>query len=228
MEKIDILAIGAHPDDIELGVGGIIASAVRTGYKVGMVDLTKGEKASGGTAKQRDQEAMAAAKILNVAWRKNLNIADREIEVTRDNINKLVHLIRIAKPILILAPFWQDRHPDHIKASQLVKEAQFDAGLCKVNPQIAPHKVPITGYYCLNQGVTPLVVIDISSFYKVKLLAINAHHSQFADQSQGIFTLINNRDRYYGSLIGVEYGEGLLFNEPLAVKDLSILWNGKE
>lgn len=228
MERLDILAIGAHPDDVELGVGGMLASASRTGYKTGIIDLTRGEMGSRGTVRQRDKEAVKAANILNVVWRKNLNIPDRSIEVTKENIEQLVKIIRTVRPNIILAPYWKDRHPDHIKASQLVQEAYFDAGLAKVCSELAPYRPAIMAYYCLNKDVSPMVIIDVSLFYDIKMKAVSAHTSQFANQSKGILTHIKNRDCYYGSLIGVDYGEGLVFNTPLAMNDISLLWRAKE
>ncbi|MBO8136674.1 MAG: PIG-L family deacetylase [Desulfotomaculum sp.] len=131
MKKIDILAVGAHPDDVELGVGGILASAIRMGSRVGVVDLTRGELASRGEVEIRSKEAQKAAEILGVTWRKNLKLPDRGIEICPENIILLTKLIRCSRPLIVLAPYYLDIHPDHVQTSKLVRQAWFDSGLKK-------------------------------------------------------------------------------------------------
>lgn len=225
MKTVDILAFGAHPDDVELGVGGILACAARSGQGVAVVDLTRGEMASGGTASDRDQEADQAGKILKLSWRHNMNFPDRGIVITSETSAAVAGVIRLARPRVVLAPYYEDRHPDHVKASQLIKEACFDAGLMKILPGIPVHRPPILAYYSLNKGFEPTVVKDVTHVYKIKMAAIMAHKSQFSGIPLGIKKLVQSRDSYFGSLIGVEFGEGLLLKQPLVINDITALWS---
>lgn len=226
MFKLDLLAFGAHPDDVELGVGGILATAAQAGYGVGIADVTGGEMGSYGNKAERAREAQQAASIIN-AWRINLHIPDRSIIINRKNLDQVVTLIRTTKPALILAPYAMDRHPDHIITSQLVEQACFDSGLKKVCSQLPCYRPKVLAFYCLNQGVTPSVIIDVSACYAVKQAAIAAHQTQFGQQGTShIKELIVSRDRYYGAMLGVEYGEGLILKGPLPLKDVSMLWSG--
>ena len=135
---VDILAFGAHPDDVELGCGGTLVKLKKIGYNTAIVDLTEGELGSRGTVKQRYQESAEAAELLELEFRTNLKIPDGHIEVNEENKNKLIDLIRHTRPRLILAPYHEDRHPDHVHASQLITEAWFYAGVKKVMPDLPP------------------------------------------------------------------------------------------
>ncbi|MTI81321.1 MAG: bacillithiol biosynthesis deacetylase BshB1 [Firmicutes bacterium] len=225
-KKVDILVFGAHPDDIELGVGGIIAASVRSGHKVGLVDLTRGELGTGGDMKQREQEAKKAAHILNVSNRTNLCLPDRGIEINSSSKLAIIKLIRLAQPQLILAPYYKDRHPDHVKTSELVKNAIFDSGLKKICPQIPVYKPKMLAYYFLNYDDTPSLIVDVTDFYNIKIEAIDAHQSQFSNGNNSMKDLIVNRDRYYGSQINTGYGEGLYLPTPLSVTDVLTIWSG--
>lgn len=232
---VDVLAIGAHPDDIELSCGGTIAKLVQQGYKVAMADLTEGELGTRGSRETRAQEAEAASKILNVQTRRNLEIPDGNIQVSQENLKSLIQLIRELEPRLLLIPISQDRHPDHGHTHQLCKEAWFYAGLEKIATSLngVPQKAfrPDRYYEYMQwyeSGVS--FVVDVSDTFDIKMKAVHAYTSQFHNPeskeretvlSQPEFLdLIEVRGRYYGRRIGVKYGEPFLSFFPLGIKDM--------
>jgi len=228
VSKIDILAVGAHPDDVEVGAGGLLTKFIKLGLTVGIVDLTAGEMASNGTPEERRQEALAAAGIMGAAWRQWLGIPDRVIKLDKENILRLVEIIRESRPKLVLCPYWQDRHPDHTATSNLVQEAYFDSGLKKVSANSPAYRPPHLWYYFLARAGEPKFIVDISAVYKIKQRALAAYASQFGREAGQVDTFLNtgpgnmlalveSRDRYYGSLIGCFYGEGFTTGSPLAI-----------
>ncbi|NYE57038.1 bacillithiol biosynthesis deacetylase BshB1 [Carboxydothermus ferrireducens] len=233
MEKVDFLAFGAHPDDIECGIGGTIAKLTRLGYKVGLVDLTLGEMATNGTIEQRQDEAYKAMEILGASFRINLEIPDRGINLTPENIEKVVEILRKAQPKVIAAPYWVDRHPDHERAGSLVKEGFFSAGLNKVLPEIKPIKRPEKYLrYFLTISATPSFVVDVTEYYSIKKRAVLAHVSQFAHRPEFSQTFLNegqflgrieSRDLFFGAQIGKRYGEGFVLQEFLELEHPLVL-----
>lgn len=233
-ENIDIIAFGAHPDDVEIGCGGYLAKSVGLGYSVGIVDLTRGEMGSNGTVEQRREEALNAAGILGASWRENLAIPDRHVEVNDEYLAKVVRLIRSFRPKIILAPYWEDRHPDHVNASKLIDEAHFAAGLKKFVPDLKGYRPAAVLNYFLNRTPQmPSFIVDISEFRDKKEAAIAAHKSQFSLLKDGWETVLNggnylyvldSRDRYYGSLIGSRYGEGFAVKNPIPMPDPMKAW----
>ncbi|WP_227767134.1 bacillithiol biosynthesis deacetylase BshB1 [Zhaonella formicivorans] len=228
IEQVDLIAFGAHPDDVEIGCGGLIASTLKRKMRVGIVDLTRGEMASTGTVEERAEEAARAAEILGVTWRVNLGIPDRNVQINEVNLQEVVKVIRQGRPKVIVAPFWQDRHPDHVNCSRLVAEAFFSAGLWKFYPELKPYRPKRLFYYYLNHyHAKPSFVVDISPYFELKLRAIQAHHSQFDEnrlRTTGLNTgsfleVLEARNRYFGSLIGVKYGEAFFSKEMLAVSN---------
>ncbi|GAB6180277.1 bacillithiol biosynthesis deacetylase BshB1 [Desulfotomaculum defluvii] len=228
--KIDVLAVGAHPDDIEVGTGGLVAKFINQGLKVGVVDLTAGEMSTNGTTEERRLEAQRAAQILGVAWRKCLGLPDRDVSLIKKNIQALVEVIRESRPQLILCPYWEDRHPDHVNAARLVKEANFDAGLKRFSHHLSAHRAKYIWHYFLSRSVEPQFVVDVSEFYEKKRAAIMAHQTQFGESLQQSETFLNtgpgsmlaiveSRDRFYGAITGCTYGEGFITTAPLAVKN---------
>ena len=228
ISNIDILAIGAHPDDVEVGAGGLMAKFNKLGLKTAIIDLSAGELATNGTPEIREQEALQAARVLGLTWRKCLNLPDRGLKTSRENIDNLVHVIRESRPGLILSPYWEDRHPDHVRAAQLVEEAWFDAGLAKIQTHIKPHRPPQLWHYFLSRAGEPKFIVDVSDYYEIKRVAILAHHSQFGKlvSSQETFlncgpgsmlAIVESRDRFFGSSIGCFYGEGFTTRTPLAI-----------
>lgn len=228
--KIDILAIGAHPDDVEIGIGGIIYKHVKTGYKVGIIDLTKGELGTNGTPAIRNLECKDAAEILNVSIRYNLGFPDGWVNDDKESILAMVEVLRLHQPKIVLAPFYQDFHPDHEGAGKIVKKAHFYGGLKNIitaSERYRPFKAYF--YQLSSENYQPSFIVDISDYHDVKLKALKAHKSQVEPTRDAIETRINNsyfidnliaRDRYYGNLIGVRFGEPLYSLQKLGVKNI--------
>lgn len=226
--KVDVLAIGAHPDDVEAGAGGLVALITKLGHSVKIVDLTAGEMSSNGTTSIRRQEALKACDCLGAKDRVCLNIPDRNINIEEKNIMQLVKVIRESSPKLILCPYWEDRHPDHLRAAQLVHEASFHAGLSKVLTDFPPCRPSQIWYYFLSWSVEPRFIVDISEVYEQKMQALQSHQSQFSGSAGSNNTFLNTglgsflnliqaRDRYFGALISSKYGEGFITRGPLAI-----------
>ncbi|HWP81207.1 MAG TPA: bacillithiol biosynthesis deacetylase BshB1 [Bacteroidota bacterium] len=241
--SVDILALGAHPDDIELSCGGTLAKLKKLGRSIALIDITEGELGTRGTKEMRQKEAEEAAKILGAVTRRNLKIPDGNIEVNQDNRLKLIQLIRELQPKVMLIPYSVDRHPDHGRAHLLCKESWFYAGLQKIRTTLngqTQHAYRPDRYYEYMQWhqVTPTFIVDISDVMDVKMNAIRAHRSQFHDpESKDPETVLSrpdfldsveNRARYYGRRIGVQYGEPFYSLFPLGVSDLFHLvqWKG--
>jgi len=235
-QPVDILAFGAHPDDVECGCGGLLAKEKSLGYRVAVIDLTRGELSTNGTVEIRKAEAGKAAQILGLSWRCNLELPDCGVGKGTGQLEKIVRVIRTAAPRVVLAPYVRDRHPDHEAACRLVTEACFAAGVGKLFPGLAPHRPAALLYYFLATSVTPQFIVDVTSVYEIKIRCIAVHQSQFSPEEgtatflntgQGSFpALVEARDRYYGSLIGTAYGEGFITEGPLPVADPVSLWAG--
>jgi len=227
--NLDILAFGPHPDDVEIACSGTLIHQVDEGYKVGLVELTKARLATGGDPVTRNDESEAAMEIMGIRKRFQLDMIEGALHPTMDNLYRIVRLIRKTRPHLILAPYWDDRHPDHSVASNLIKEACFWSGVQKFGDNQLPHRPHRLIYYFLHWEGPVSFVVDISSTFDRKLKAIRSYHSQFlALPSDRSLTYISrpeflekiiNRARYYGSLIGAEYGE------PFCVKEMNRLEN---
>lgn len=228
--SLQLLAFGAHADDVEIGMGGTIAQYSRKGYSVGICDLTKAELSSNGNIQLRMKEAERAQQILGVDKRIQLEIPDRGITNTNDHIKKIVTVIRQYRPQIIFAPFYEDRHPDHGHCARLVKEAVFSAGIKKFEDeqQLPPHKAEAFYYYMINGFHKPSFVIDISNEINLKIEALEAYKSQFLKQPGGIDTPLTNgyitsvlaRESLFGKEVGVEYGEGFISEQPILVQQL--------
>ena len=225
--QCDIMVFGAHPDDIEIGAGGLVAGEVSLGRKVVLVDLTQGEMASNGTPEERIGEAQNAADILGVSERVNLKLPDSRLTVNEECLEPVVRVIRRFKPKVLIAPDSNDRHPDHIATSGLVTQAMFISGLWKRYADIPSHRPARLFYYFLHYTREPSFVVDITQVYHTKQRAIMAHASQFGTwQGQNptelpyLLKRIEARNGYLGSLIKVEYGEGFYSPEPLKVRDM--------
>lgn len=232
-DRVDIIAFGAHPDDVEIGAGGLLAKEVARGYKVGIVDLTRGEMGSRGTPEIRAGEADRAAEILGAKWRLNLEMPDGNVTADNESVMKVARVIRTYQPSIIIAPYWDDRHPDHSKASQLITEAHFKAGLKKLEPELPAFRPKVILYYFLNRMDSYSFIVDISTFYTKKQEAIGAHYSQFGDAGLkplavlGIkvpLQFIESRDRFQGAQIGTAYGEAFLVRTPVPIDDPLKVW----
>ena len=233
--KLDILAFGAHPDDVELSASGTILKHIAKGKSVGIVDLTQGEMGSRGTIDTRYEEAHNSAKILGVTYRHNLKMEDGYLENSKENLLKIVEQIRLLKPDIVLANAIEDRHPDHAKGSKLVSEACFLAGLIKVETEFngikqEAHRPKAVYHYIQDRYIKPDFVIDITEFYDQKMQSILAYKTQFFNPNQdGPKTPISGQDfldflsgrmSEMGRAIGVRYAEGFTVERTIGVDDL--------
>jgi N-acetylglucosamine malate deacetylase 1 len=223
--SIDLLAFGPHPDDIEIGVGGIVARHASQGHAVGLCDLTEGEMSSNGTVAERRLEADKAARVLGAAWRDNLRWPDGDISATPETIRSAVDLIRRHRPRALAIPYWDDRHPDHVAASQVLRLAAFKSGLRRYVTDADPWSPDWICYYFINDSTTPSFVVDVSAQYDRKREALDCHTSQFQPAGDGAVStrlsaptfrqLIESRDAQFGALTGVAFAEGIVVREPV-------------
>jgi len=236
--KLDILAFGAHPDDIELGCGATIAKEVSLGKKVGVVDLTRGELGTRGSGELRIIEANNAAKIMGISVRENLGFADGFFTNDKEHQLEIIKMIRKYKPEIVLCNAIDDRHIDHGKGSKLVSDACFLSGLIKIETAIDGKQQekwrPKQVYHYIQwKNITPDFVVDVTGFIDKKMDAVLAYSSQFYDPksnepaspitSKSFIESINYRAQDLGRLIGVEYAEGFTSERYVAVENLSKL-----
>lgn len=233
--KIDILAIGVHPDDVELSCSGTIAKHIALGKTVGILDLTLGELGTRGNAEIRTKEANAAAKILGVAFRTQLKFKDGFFENNEAHIKQIIEVIRKHQPEIILCNAVSDRHPDHGRAAKLASEACFYSGLIKIETNVDGKKQEVwrpkaVYHYIQDHYIHPDFVIDISDFMEVKHRSIMAYSSQFYDpnsaepetpiSSKAFIETINSKVALWGRAIGVPYAEGFTVDRYLGVNSL--------
>ena len=229
---LDILAIAAHRDDVEQTCGGTLLKHAERGLRTGILDLTRGEMGTRGTADDRAREAADAARILKVAWREALDIPDGRVENTWENRLKVATVIRSLKPRVVILPYWQGRHPDHYTAATLGYEACFTAGLKKLDLAGEPHRPFKVIYASLYCDVRPTFVVDISAQFEARMQSLFSYESQYADQQAGaglfpaqqeIRERIDAMARFYGLLAGVKYAEPFVQKEVGLVDDLMML-----
>jgi len=229
--KLDLLAIAAHPDDVELTCGGTLLKMARLGYKTGILDLTQGEMGTRGTPETRAKEAAAAARLLRVSWRNTLAVPDSDVQPTRPHKLRLAQVIREVLPHTVILPYWEARHPDHYHASTLGYEGCFLAGLKQLPIDGEAHRPFKILYSTPYATVRPTFIVDISAEYQARRKAILAYGSQFRPKSRQkkskVFLAIdrledemNQLARHYGQMIGVKYGEPFLQKELLAVDNV--------
>ncbi len=232
----DILAFGAHPDDVEIGCGGTLYKLAQRGYKIGIIDLTEGELGTRGTVTERYQEAEEAARLLSVVFRKNLKIPDGGIAGTPEQRARVIEVLRKFCPKVVFAPYPDDRHPDHIHAGNLIREACFYAGVRKVNPgKNPPHRPAKLLYYMISRDFGPTFYVDISEQFATKLHAIRAYRSQFYNpeyegeetfiSSKNYLDSLETRARYFGWRVGVEFAEAFWMKEPLLLDEQQLMGN---
>ena len=224
---LDLLVFGPHPDDLEIGAGGTIAKYAALGLSVGLCDLTRGEMGSNGTVEERLAEAEAARAALGAAWRENLGWPDRRIGKDPAHLDDAVAFIRRHRPRVVAAPYWSDRHPDHVAASHVLTEAVFNAGLRRYRAEGDAWRPEWICYYFVNDAATPSFVVDVSDQYERKREALNCHASQFAAPPEGggavatrlntpLFRqMIESRDAQFGAAAGVRWAEGFVVREPV-------------
>ena len=227
---LDLLAFGAHPDDVEIGIGGTLALHGARGYRCGIVDLTRGEMSTNGTVEEREAEGREAARVLGAEVRVCTGLPDTYLRATEEALVKVAEIVRRFRPRVVLCPFPRDRHPDHGHAGELVREACHLAGLRKFPAGGEPYRPLDLFYYFLGKTEEPQLIVDISSHFETKWKAIACHKSQFAFltgeerhtrvNSPLFVRYLRGRDQFFGALIGAEYGEGLVPERKVAVYDL--------
>ncbi|HEY5087432.1 MAG TPA: bacillithiol biosynthesis deacetylase BshB1 [Gemmatimonadaceae bacterium] len=234
MTEVDILAIAAHRDDVELTCGGALIKSARQGHTTAIIDLTAGETGTRGSAALRAEEADAAAQILGVRERLNLGLPDAGLTNTPTTRALLAIAIRRLRPRIVIAPALQGRHPDHIVAGQLVRDACFVAGLAKVEPDTPPHR-PRKVVHAISfreDHIKPTFVVDISDVFEDKMRAIQCYASQFDGAVQAgevyptgepLYDVVRHQSAHYGSLIRARFGEPFYTTETMRVDDLSTL-----
>ena len=224
---LDVLAVAPHPDDAEIGVGGTLLCCLRQKLRVGVVDLTSGEPTPHGSPEIRAAETAAATKILGLDWRHNLGLPNRSLEHTLDARRALAAVFRMTRPKLILAPYWEDSHPDHLAASSLVDAARFWSKLSRSDIPGEPYLPPRVLYYFsihLRIHPQPAFVFDIGDSIDTKMQSIRCYESQFITGRSSEFPTalddIRDRARYWGWSIGAKYGEPFASREAVRVASL--------
>jgi N-acetylglucosamine malate deacetylase 1 len=232
-EALDVLAVGTHPDDLEISCGGTLILLANRGHRVGAADLTRGELGTRGSGEIRAREAAAANQILKVSVRENLDIPDGDIENNIENRLRVIRLLRKHRPRLLLVPYWEERHYDHVRASRMVAEAAFQSGLPKIHTGQESFRPFRTLFYAGRISFRPSFVVDISDTFEAKVQALRCYGSQFhnpssaslASEPQTVISTpyaleaLETMCRYYGAMIGARYGEPFLLREPLELQD---------
>lgn len=233
---LDVLVFSAHPDDAELSMGGTVALLSKNNIKVGLIDLTKGEMGTRGTVETRQREAFNAAITLKAAMRENLEIPDGNIQLNKENLLKVIITIRKYRPSIVFAPYFNDRHPDHIDASRLIKRAVFYSGLAKIKTfdrevpqqQFRPDKL---FYFMQTYTFEPTFIVDISETFEQKMKAIACYETQFHNPKSTepetfisrpeFINYIRSRAEFYGFQIHKRYGEPFFCEEKLELNLLN-------
>jgi len=234
--KLDILVLPVHPDDAELGCSGTIVKEIALGKKVGIVDLTRGELGTRGSAEIRDQEAIASAKILGLAVRDNLGLPDGFFENNKPHQLKVIETIRRFKPEIVITNAYHDRHPDHGRASDLVEDSAFLSGLRKIETYYNGEKQQewrpnLVLHFIQDNYIKPDILVDVTEYWDKKIESIHAFGSQFYNpewegepqtyiSSPEFIQVIEARAREYGKSIGVKFAEGFISRKILGVNDL--------
>ena len=238
--KLDVLIFAAHPDDAELSMGGTIAKLSNKGLKVGIIDFTEGEMGTRGTPAKRQAEAFKAAIILKVTFRENLHIPDGNLLINKENVDKVITQIRKYKPKIIFAPYFNDRHPDHIDTNKIVKKAMFKTGLAKAvtlldGKEQKPYRPDKLFYYMQTYTFEPKFIVDITKFFNDKMRSVKAYKSQFHNpksnepetfiSSAKFMDYISSRAKFYGFKIGKEYGEPFYCEENIELDLVGLIKN---
>ncbi len=227
---LDVLAVAPHPDDAEISVGGALLRCRQDGLRVGVLDLTDGEPTPHGTTVLRAQETVLSTSVLELDWRENLGLPNRSLANTLDARRAVATALRLTRPRILLAPYWQDAHPDHIAASQLCDDARFWAKLTRTDMPGDPHWIPRMYYFWsihLRIHPKPAFVLDISDVLERKMQAINAYQSQMivgrGTEFPTVLDDIRDRARYWGWTIGTAYGEPFGSREEIHVSSFTHL-----
>lgn len=227
--SLDVLAIAAHPDDVEQTCGGTLIRMTEMGYRTGVLDLTAGDMGTRGSPEVRLQESEEAAKHMLLAWRGNLRFPDARLENTLSARMSLAVKIREVRPRVVILPYWQGRHPDHYRTSELGYEACFLAGLRRLDEHSQPHRPHKILYSSIYTNVVPSFVVDISVQFERRMSALLSYKSQYGESEEGTGLFPNEQEirerlaavaRFYGNLIGVRYGEPFIVKETMRVDDI--------
>ncbi|MBM3702237.1 MAG: bacillithiol biosynthesis deacetylase BshB1 [Actinobacteria bacterium] len=227
--RIDALAFSPHPDDAEMGCGGLLLKLKDKGYRTGIIDLTRAELSTNGNLKTREEEIKEASKILGLDIRENLGLEDANIKNDYDSRMKVISAIRKYRPGLALIPFWRDRHPDHENSYKLLKDAIFISGLEKFKTELDSYRPDVVINYMLHYEFKPSFIVDISQYYNKKFSAVAAYKSQFYSDvakkvmthiaSKYFFDVINSRHQCSGLKIRSEYGEPYYIESDIKIDD---------
>lgn len=227
--RIDALAFSPHPDDAEMGCGGLLLKLKDKGYRTGIIDLTRAELSTNGNLKTREEEIKEASKILGLDIRENLGLEDANIKNDYDSRLKVISAIRKYRPELALIPFWRDRHPDHENSYKLLKDAIFISGLKKFKTGLDSYRPDVVISYMLHYEFKPSFIVDISQYYNKKFSAVAAYKSQFYSDvakkvmthiaSKYFFDIINSRHQCSGLKIRSEYGEPYYIESDIKIDD---------
>ncbi len=238
---LDLLAIAAHPDDVELACAGTMLMAKRAGKRTGILDLTRGELSTRGTLESRARETEAASKILGLDYRANLGMPDGNIELSQENLRRVIIHIRKTRPTILLAPSPHERHPDHEAAAQLAHRAAFYAGLVKIETKDddgtkqEPHRPLLVLHFMQGYSFEPKIILDVTPVFEERMKAMEAFASQFTPKPgteaaggermtilamPGFVDGLRARAAHYGMMIGTRYAEPFWSHEPLGTKDL--------
>ena len=229
LRPLDVLAIAAHPDDVEQTCGGTLIRMAEMGYRNGVLDLTAGDMGSRGTPDGRILESREASQHLLLAWRQNLRWPDARLENTVSARMTMAGVIRRIQPKVVILPYWSGRHPDHYRASEIGYEACFLAGLKRLEEETPPHRPFKILYSSLYANVSPSFVVDISHQFERRMAALFSYKSQYGESSDASELFPSHKEveerlagvaRFYGNLIGVKYGEPFVVKEMMQVEDL--------
>ena len=229
--SVEVLLFGAHPDDVEWAIGGLSLLMRDSGVSFAMIDLSGGEMGSRGSGEERRQEASRAAEFLGAVARESLHLPDCGLIDNPDSRRLVASTIRRYRPGVVVAPFWEDRHPDHAAAGAIVRNSQLYCALRKLEDPNPPHKPERFYFYPLHHLEQPSILIDTSTVFQRKLELLQIHSSQFAKTAEdfGVLPLgfgdymfaLESRDRYFGFLAGVRFAEALITERPVFLRDLS-------
>ncbi|MBN2984278.1 MULTISPECIES: bacillithiol biosynthesis deacetylase BshB1 [Cohnella] len=226
---LDLLAFGAHPDDVEIGMGGTLIKAAASGQRTGIVDLTRAEMSSNGDVATRKREADAATAVLGLAVRDNLELPDRGLSASDSSqVGKIVAAIRRYRPRVVFAPYFADRHPDHVMCSRMVEEAAFNAKLRRYMPEQAAWTVDMLYYYFINDMHAPQFVVDVTDVHERKMEALRAYRSQFEPAgdlrdwvptplTMGYLDNVAARDKLFGQARKFVFAEGFIAKGPISL-----------
>ena len=237
-ERSRLLLIGAHPDDVELSCGAMVAKSVRDGRRVGMLDLTGGEMGTRGTAASRKREARNSAKILGATFREQLDFHDGGLLMGREQELQLVDVLRRARPAVVFAPYPDDRHPDHTRAGRLVTDVAFYAGLKQLDSVTRAHRPQAVIYFLQHHLHPATFIVDVTNVWKTKMRAIAAFKTQFFNPASKepqtnlskpeFIEMIEARGRHFGAQIGAKYGEAFVTKQPPRIDDVIAAYRDRE